>query len=74
MVRQYRHAFDPLSTHVHRGLRGPQPACEAGNKTPCCMREVGTELHERGTRALSLALLWRCWHGARGVMNVSGKR
>jgi hypothetical protein len=39
----------PRSTDFHRGRRGPQPPCEAGNKTTCCMREVRTKSRARGT-------------------------
>jgi hypothetical protein len=48
--------------HPHRKFlrRGPQRHCDGSNETTYDMREAGTELRERGTRAPSLALLARC--------------
>jgi hypothetical protein len=54
-------AFGPPTTASARtGAGGPQPPREGSNKTTYGMREVGTELRERGTRAPGLALLARC--------------
>ena len=69
----YAHASNPIAPRVKqrllsrpsprppfllaRDLAPAQPPCEGWNKTTCCIREVGTELRERGTRAPGLALL-----------------
>jgi hypothetical protein len=60
----------PHTSHENSGSGGPGHLT-SGNKTTCCIREVGTDLRERGTRAPGLALLWHCWHSARGVMCVA---
>ena len=61
----------PRIASGNSGSGGPRSLCEAGNKTTCRIREVGTDLRKRGTRAPGLALLWHCWHSARGVMCVA---
>ena len=47
------------------GVAPAQPPCEGWNKTTCCIREDGTDLRERGTRAPD-------WHSFGTVGTVPG--